>query len=257
MTLIDTLIGRGRTMLRAIGIGHRPKVFCISFQRTGTTSVGKFFADHGHLVATWHVSRANEWSLAWMEGDHERIFRSPEFNRYQVFEDDPWWISDFYKVLFHRFPDARFVILERDADRWFDSMVSHSKGHTLGNSHLHAQIYDRGEEYAAFSGKPGLYSRTIDNLLPLDERHREHYKRIYNGRNREVLWFFERFGPERLFHGRLEDPTIWRRMGEAFGIQVADTYTVHANASAARSKEAVGAAGRTGTSHGEHSERTT
>ena len=75
-----------------------------------------------------------------MEGDHERIFRSPEFNRYQVFEDDPWWISDFYKVLFHRFPDARFVILERDADRWFDSMVSHSKGHTLGNSHLHAQI---------------------------------------------------------------------------------------------------------------------
>jgi hypothetical protein len=257
MNMIDKLTGTGRSVLRSLGLGQGPKVFCISFQRTGTTSVGKFFADHGRAVATWHVSRSNEWSLAWFKGDHEQIFCSADFSRHQVFEDDPWWLSDFYKVLFHRFPDARFVLLERDADRWFDSMVSHSKGRTLGNTHRHAQIYDRGEEYAALSGGPGLYSNTIDNLLPLDERHREHYKRIYNDRNREVHLFFERFGPERLFHGRLEDPTIWKRMGEAFGIQVAETYTVHANASAARSREVIATAGQTGAEPGGQPERTT
>ena len=38
------------------------KIFCISFQRTGTTSVGQFFKDHGYLVATNPVSRANDWA---------------------------------------------------------------------------------------------------------------------------------------------------------------------------------------------------
>jgi hypothetical protein len=229
-------------MGRAIGLQRPaftgPRIFCISFQRTGTTSVGRFFADHGHAVATWKVSYGNAWSLAWFTGDHERIFDHPDFLRHQVFEDDPWWLGDFYKVLFHRFPDARFVLLERDADRWFDSMVSHSKGRTLGNTHRHAHLYARAAEYAALEGAPGLYSNTIDNLLPLNETHRAHYTRIYTDRNREIRWFFAHFGPERLFHGRLEDPTIWQRMGEAFGIAVAPDYAVHANASAPRPAQA-------------------
>lgn len=232
---------KSETGLNGIGKLFRakplPKIFCISFQRTGTTSVGRFFADHGYQVATWPLSYKNQWSLSWFSGDHERIFQHPDFMGHQVFEDDPWWLGDFYKVLFHRFPDARFVLLERDADRWFDSMVSHSKGRTLGNTHRHANIYGRAAEFAALEGTPGRYTADIDNLLPLDESHRAHYTRIYTDRNREIHWFFERFGQERLFHGRLEDPAIWQRMGEAFGIRVAPSYTVHANASAPRSAE--------------------
>lgn len=219
-----------------------PRVFCISFQRTGTTSVGRFFADHGFKVATWQVSFANAWSLAWFEGDHERIFASTDFQAHQVFEDDPWWLSDFYKVLFHRFPDSRFVLLERDADQWFDSMVSHSKGRTLGNTHRHAYLYDRTDEYAQLGGSPGAYSNTIDNLLPLEEAHRAQYKRIYLNRLREVRLFFERFGPERLFQGRLEEVDLWQRMGESFGITVKDGYVAHANASKPRNADQEGGA---------------
>lgn len=204
--------------------------------------MGEFFRQHGRSVATWQVSRANEWSLSWFKGDHERIFSSEAFLTNEVFEDDPWWLGDFYKVLFHRFPDARFVLLERDADRWFDSMVAHSGGRTLGNTHRHANLYRREEEYAALPGRPGAYTNDIDNLLPLNEEHREHYKRIYNARNREIAWFFERFGPQRLFQGRLEDPLVWKHMGDAFGIRVADGYTVHANASPRGNGNAAGTA---------------
>jgi hypothetical protein len=236
----DLLEKLGRA-LGSVKVGEAgPRIFCISFQRTGTTSVGRFFADHGFKVATWQVSFANAWSLAWFEGDHERIFASADFKAHQVFEDDPWWLSDFYKVLFHRFPDARFVLLERDADQWFDSMVSHSKGRTLGNTHRHAHIYDRSDEYALLSGSPGSYSNTIDNLLPLGEAHRTHYKRIYLNRLREVRLFFDRFGPERLFQGRLEEVDIWKRMGDAFGIMVKDGYVAHANASKPRNEEREG-----------------
>ena len=127
-------------VLRAIS---SPKIFCISVQRTGTTSVGQFFRDHNFRVATWNDSRKNNWTLNWIKGDHKRIFESRDFKLNQVFEDDPWWCLDFYKILFHRFPNAKFILIERDADRWFDSMVSHSNGKTLGNTHQHTLLYNR------------------------------------------------------------------------------------------------------------------
>jgi Sulfotransferase domain len=209
------------------------KVFCLSFQRTGTTSVGQFFHEHGYRTATWQVSRRNGWGLSWFQGDHERIFGSRDFRWHDVFEDGPWFCLDFYKVLFHRFPAARFVLLERDPDRWFDSMLSHSGGRNLGNTHRHAVLYRREEEFQAHpEAAKSRYTSTIDNLFELNESHREHYTRVYRTRNEEVRVFFGQFGPKRLFHGRLEDPKVWHAMGKAFGIDVAEGYAVHANASA-------------------------
>ena len=211
-----------------------PKIFCISFQRTGTTSVGRFFEDHGYTVGTWHVTASNEWALHWFKGDYERIFSSPDFQRCQVFEDAPWGGTEFYKVLFHRFPDARFVHLVRPADKWFNSMVSHSQGRTLGNTHRHSCIYDRKDEFHSLGDLSGAYTSELDNLLPLTEAHRAHYVAIYKGANREVRLFFDRFGKDRLFRGELTQDDLWQRMGAFFNIPVKSSYSVHVNESRAR-----------------------
>ena len=208
------------------------KIFVISFQRTGTTSTGQFFKDHGFPVATWAYTRKNDWTISWFKGDYERVFRSMDFKTSTVFEDDPWWCQDFYKVLFHRFPKAKFVMLERDSDKWFNSMISHSSGKTLGNTHRHANIYRRELEII---GNPDVlknaYSRELDNMLDLSEDLREHYKTVYKARNNEVKLFFKNFGPERLFTGQLEDKEVWHKMGKFFGITVNSNYSVHANKS--------------------------
>ncbi len=141
------------------------KIFCISYQRTGTTSTGQFFKDHGYKVATYGVSKHNAWTQSWLKGDYEKIFKSLHFKNHQVFEDDPWWCTDFYKVLFHRFPKAKFVLLERDADKWFNSMVSHSNGQTLGNTHTHSVLYNRTDEfYNKFPDLKLRYTKEVDNL---------------------------------------------------------------------------------------------
>ena len=49
------------------------KIFCISFQRTGTTSTGQFFIDHGYSVATWAVGKRNKWSVRWIEAADLRL----------------------------------------------------------------------------------------------------------------------------------------------------------------------------------------
>lgn len=206
------------------------KIFCISYQRVGTTSVGRFFRDHGLKVATYQVNRKNGWTESWFEGNHEAIFRSEDFSLHDAFEDDPWCCLEFYKVLFHRFPDARFVHFRRDADRWFESMIRHSNGMTLGNTYLHSLLYRREADFAALPyavQEASRYSKKIDMLLPLTDEHRSHYVSVYKARNAGIHDFFSRFGPDRLFHGRLEDADKWVRLGAFVGLAVSPNYDAH------------------------------
>ena len=226
------MINKIRAILKRFNALVSPKIFCISMQRTGTTSVGQFFKEHNYKVATWDISRKNSWTVDWFKGDYERIFGSSDFKLNQVFEDDPWFCLDFYKVLFHRFPKAKFVLIERDADQWFDSMVKHSNGRTLGNTHRHAVIYQRLEEYNQLELEKGSkFNSIIDNLMPLNESHREHYTTIYKLRNLEVKSFFEYFGKERLVVVQLEDKSKWQKIGNFSNIKVDAKYEVHANKS--------------------------
>jgi hypothetical protein len=209
------------------------KIFCISIQRTGTTSVGEFFKHFGFKVSTWDTQNKNKWSHHWYNGDYERIFSSNDFKSHRVFEDDPWWLPGFYKVLYWRFPDSKFVLMTRDSDKWFDSMVKHSGGKTPGNTRRHCKVYQRENEfYRRLDDNPAFkpHDWEIDNLLSLDGMD-EHYKTLYDIHNRQVVEFFDEFSPKSLFVGKLEDPQKWQKMGKFFGLAVPADFEIHANKS--------------------------
>lgn len=209
------------------------KIFCLSMQRTGTTSVGQFFKDRGFKVAGYNYERSMKWSELRFIGNYEAIFKTNGFNDFQVFEDNPWWENDFYKFLFHRFPNSKFILFKRNSDRWFDSMMSHSNGMTLGNTFRHSKLYNRELEYYENYPNKDNYKniKTIDNLLELNEQHREHYKRVYELRNKEVLDFFNFFDKSRLIYLELEDPMKWMKLGAFFNIEVEENYESHKNKS--------------------------
>lgn len=200
-------------------------------QRTGTTSVGEFFKLNGYKVADWYVSNHNKWSHDWGNGDFEKIFNSKNFKDNQVFEDDPWWLPEFYKVLYHRFPDAKFILLTRNSDKWFQSLLNHSDGQTLGNTELHCKAYRRENDfYNLKKNKLQYKEETADNLLPL-VGYEEHYKSIYETRNREVINFFNKNNPTALFVGELEDSSKWQKLGIFMNIEIAEDFDIHANKS--------------------------
>ncbi len=226
------LINKFKTFLKVIRAAISPKIFCISSQRTGTTSVGQFFNNHNYRVATYGISKKKKWTLKWFKGEYGNIFSSWTFKLHQVFEDDPWWCTDFYKVLFHRFPSSKFVLVTRNADDWFNSMVKHSSGKTLGITHIHANIYQRMEEFYKLNlEKSNSYTSKVDNLMELDESHRKHYTGLYELRILEIKRFFELFGKDRIVIVKLEDSQKWQKIGAFFNIEVATDYEVHANKS--------------------------
>lgn len=186
------------------------RVFCLSMQRTGTTSVGKFFRDFGYAWAGWPADERNDWSAAWYRGDFEAILSSADFRAANAFEDSPWFVPDFYKVLFHRFPRARFVLLTRDPDAWFGSMLRHSGGNVIGRTSIHCKVYRRELEYLELV-QAGVIDEAIENELYAPKTMKmagraEHYKAIYRRHNLEVQDFFRVHRPDALHVGALEDP---------------------------------------------------
>jgi hypothetical protein len=206
------------------------KIFCISFQRNGTKSTGQFFRDHGYSVARARKGRELGWTLEYFKGNYQAILRSSYFKSNQVFEDDPWWIGEFYKILFHEFPDSKFVLFDRDPDKWFNSMMKHSNGRSLGNTHRHSIVYDRLTDfYCLPDADERTYTMSLDNMLPLTDENREKYIHVYTDRNREVKNFFKKFGEERIFISTLENSSLWTDLGSFLGIDVAVDYSAHEN----------------------------
>lgn len=203
-------------------------------QRTGTTSVGQFFKENNYKVAGWKTSFKNKWSNSWVQGDFETIFNSRDFKINQVFEDDPWWLPEFYKVLYNRFPNSKFILFTRNEDDWFNSMITHSKGKTLGNTMLHCKIYRREEDfYNLFPDQTKRLEydkKRVDNLLKLKD-YEAHYKNVYRIRNQEIKDFFEERAPKVLFTCELEDLQKWNKLANFMNISVADDMDIHKNKS--------------------------
>ena len=229
------LFGRSLSILTSIISNRTEKVFCISIQRTGTTSVGKFFRDFGFRWAGWPADKKNNWSGSWYEGAYERIFSSMDFKMANAFEDSPWFVPGFYKVLFNRFPKSKFILFNRDPDAWFRSMVKHSGGDVIGRSRVHCKVYKRELEYFEL-----LHSGKIDKRVEKQIHsgktmkltgYAEHYKDIYRLHNIEVQDFFHRHAPESLHVGKLEDPDKWQKLGAFLNIEVPMGYMSHENTS--------------------------
>jgi len=189
-------------------LGLRPRrpdpLFCLSMQRSGTTTVGDWLESHGLERAGYPTSSRLGWTMLWMQGDYEAIFRSSEFLSAEIFEDDPWWCPDFYRFLAERFPTARFILLTRDANDWFDSLCHHSGGLNPGPTKVHARIYKREHHVQALIDKDPLCDPMRPGLLSV-LGHESHYKSVYLKHNQSIREYFSAT-PGRLFDGCLDNP---------------------------------------------------
>ncbi|MDD7985953.1 hypothetical protein PQO01_13465 [Lentisphaera marina] len=215
---------------------NEPKVFCISMQRTGTTSTGQFFRDNGMRCIGWGGDRDNKWSRSWYKNNYQEIFNSIDFRTANAYEDSPWWLPEFYKVLDKEFPQSRFILLERDADKWFNSMKSHSAGNTPGAMAIHSKAYRREDEFTKLK-KQGLISKEDeyridgDKAMKVEDSHRQHYIQCYLDHIQGVIEYFKN-EPIKLFHGQLEDSGVWKKMGDFLGFDIADNYQAVKNVTA-------------------------
>jgi len=83
------------------------KIFCIGLPRTGTTTICSAFEMLGfsakHIYETLEIS---------------------DYEKYDAYADTPIWVPEFFKKLYNKYPDAKFIYTYRDIEKWMASIIN-------------------------------------------------------------------------------------------------------------------------------------
>lgn len=181
------------------------KVFCIGFQKTGTSSLRDALGSLGYDVAGVF---GRETPLDELRDTF--VQRGLEIAaKHDAVEDMPWPLM--FRQLDAAFPGSKFILTLRDTDRWYRSIADH-----FGANPYHIQQLTYGEDAPAPVG------------------HEARYRQVYEAHNAAVrAYFAER--PDDFLEFWPERGDGWPELGEFLGLErVPVAPFVHTNSSRQR-----------------------
>ena len=125
---------------------RRPKVFCIGFQKTGTTSLFAALTDLGYNTAS--VIGRDLTAEALRENSARLCLEAAE--QYDAVQDMPWPL--FFRELDTAYPGSKFVLTTREPTSWFGSIEKH-----FGNEPDEMQAFIYGDDAAFPAGNKDRY----------------------------------------------------------------------------------------------------
>ena len=202
------------------------KFFYVGMQRCGTKSFGDFFKREGFRVFSWPEITRYNLSNDWFDGHWLKILQSEVIKGYDVFEDGPFQDPQFAKFLSQHIDGSKFIYFQRPADDWYKSMVTHSRGLTLGDLTRHCYAFDRLEELN-FMRQNGLGNLKKLNMLGM----KSHYVRIYKRHQDQIFEKFSHQPSDNFFFCDLYDPEKFRKMCEHFSLRFNKVQEQHSHKS--------------------------
>ena len=144
-TLIDKLVYNleyYNSCLRKEDFG--PKVFCIGYNKTGTTSCGAAFRNFGFKNSSFNPKVFKFYK----EGRIDKVLNYT--SKFDSFDDLPWLKSDMIPILDDRFPKSRFVHLKRDELGFKNSLINwRKKNRGLDTTNLDQKL-EKFQEHNSF-----------------------------------------------------------------------------------------------------------
>ena len=150
---------------------YNSKVFCIGFNKTGTTSLGKSLEAMGYQ----HSSYSDR---AWLDYYHNnKIVELLKYTaKFDSVDDLPWLKEDMIPILDKVFPNSKFIYLERDEESWQRSIYHWTYQLTGKHPNLQQKLAEFRKHRAFvrdyFKDKPE------DRFLSLNIADREGYKKL-------------------------------------------------------------------------------
>lgn len=100
------------------------KIFCIGYNKTGTTSLSELMRMNNISVAPQKPFEYNLESFFYKNFSTYIQMIKDDYYEYTFFQDVPFSLPDFYKVLDKEFPDSKFILTIRDnEDVWYNSLI--------------------------------------------------------------------------------------------------------------------------------------
>jgi hypothetical protein len=154
-----------------------PRVVQIGFNKTGTSSLGRFFKQNGYSVAS--VSQACQI----MENINACVpaFQGLEFNLYQDLENHRKgvYVYNYFKEIYSQYPSEYYILTTRSCESWIRSRLLHQNGNyaRIAMNRLRVSNLDdlcstwRNEFYvyhskvlSFFEGKRNFYIHALEEI---------------------------------------------------------------------------------------------
>lgn len=178
----------------------KTKVFCIGFQKTGTSSMRDALKQLGYNVAGHY---GTDLPIAELRPRYVEIGLELA-KQYDAVQDMPWALI--YRELDEAFPGAKFIYTERDADNWIGSMIKH-----FGTKESSVRQLTYGDAY------------------PYPEGNEAHYKQVYLEHRAQIMAYFTN-RPDDFLAIDLESGEGWPELGRFLGMnEIPDGPFVHSN----------------------------
>ena len=176
-------------------VAFKRKVFCIGFQKTGTTSLRRALQMLGYRVTGPNgaqdpdiASSASSMALALA-------------TTFDAFADNPWPVL--YRELDATFPDSQFILTTRDTSAWVASM---NRYFGVGETPMRSWIYGAASPH----GNEAEYAWRY-------ERHNQEVRRYFAGREEDLLVM------------NLEEGDGWAELGAFLGVSAPEGDFPHEN----------------------------
>jgi len=100
------------------------KIFCIGYNKTGTTSLTKLMNENNIKTAPQTPFEFNLESYFYENYNTFTNMIKDDYYYYSFFQDVPFSLPKFYKFLDKEFENAKFILTVRDTeDEWYDSLI--------------------------------------------------------------------------------------------------------------------------------------
>ena len=99
------------------------KIFCIGFNKTGTTSLQRLLLDEGFIDSRQEHFEQNLDSYVLKNYSTYTGIIKTCYSTSNIFQDIPFSLPNFYKELYKEFPEAYYILTVRDSSEvWYNSL---------------------------------------------------------------------------------------------------------------------------------------
>jgi hypothetical protein len=198
---------------RIISKKENKKIFCIGFNKTGTTSLSDLFLTEGFKVAP-----QRPFELLLDEYLNKEYFKitdliKKEYYDYRFFQDVPFSFPDFYKHLYKEFPKSIFILSVRNSsEEWYNSLIRF-------HSALIKLIIPTANLNDIKNINTWVYTvmTKVHNGLEDDIYNKENLIESYEKHNNDVIDFFK--GKDNFIKINLSNPEDFKNLQEFLNIK--------------------------------------
>ena len=155
------------------------KIFCIGYNKTGTTSVGDALREMGFRHSSFNKK---VWRQFYRNGQTDKIINYTA--KFESLDDLPWLLKDMFPVMDKTFPGSKFIFLVREEEAWKKSFYN-------WRYKLFGEYPDLDQAVADYRDHNQFVmeyfkDRPAEDFIVLDVKDPEAYKKLANFVGRET-----------------------------------------------------------------------